>query len=384
MQIFRTGHDVRAYARNHDGVSLGDQRAEDTELVRNLIRDFSGNTLFLERVGTTIVYLHRKLNFKTDSAELSASGLAVELAGTGDPSPDNEQLERMSAALIRLCTRRHATFDRIFHSESHLPRHIAEIRRDLADMVSAAHSRSETERHGDSSDELFSAPLESYVSFPMMYYEDSPFPASDYRTLQNKEAFVSQAANRTERDEVSLQWERANPSMDHMILDAINDGLATMGELIISVGRDEIGKRQIIDSFYSEIYGKERDKIAPKINDRGKRNEYLREIGSIARNAGLTMTKDKPDGITAPKPKALGANVFQTVVTKSYHYLRSGDLGAKINEMEPEIRRRIQEEGLRLVAPMARELGYPDAAAFRSELRAIASDYGVAPDSAHQ
>ncbi|WP_147284645.1 hypothetical protein [Pandoraea pulmonicola] len=247
-------------------------------------------------------------------------------------------------------------------------------------MLSAAHSQSVTERRSDSSEALFSGPHESYVSFPMMYYEDSPFPVSDYRTLQNKEAFVSQAANQTERDELSLQWEQANPSMDHMILDAISDGLTTMEELIISVGRDEIGKRQIIDSFYSEIYGKERDKTAPEINDRGKRNEYLIKIGSIAKNAGLTMAKDDPSGIIAPKPKALGANVFQTVVTKSYHYLRSGNVGEKINEMEPEIRKQIQEEGLRLVAPMARELGYPDAATFRSELRAIASDYGVAPE----
>ncbi|WP_147284641.1 hypothetical protein [Pandoraea pulmonicola] len=151
MQIFRIGHDVRAYARDHGGVSLSSQRAEDTEIVRNIIRDFSGNAYFLDRVGAAIIYLHRQLNFEADGMEISASGLAADLAGAGDSSPDNEQLERMSAALIRLCTHRHATFDNIFYGESHLPRHIAEIMRDLVDLVSVAYCRSVTERLGDSS-----------------------------------------------------------------------------------------------------------------------------------------------------------------------------------------------------------------------------------------
>ncbi|VVD82669.1 hypothetical protein PHO31112_01193 [Pandoraea horticolens] len=149
MPILRTGHDVRAYARNHDGGSLRDQRAEDTKIVRNIVHDFSGNVFFLERVRSAILYLHRQLNFGAGHVSLSSSVSAF-LAGTAEPSPDNEQLERMSAALIRLCTRRHATFDKIFYGESHLPCHITEILRDVTDLVSVAHSQSVTEWHGAS------------------------------------------------------------------------------------------------------------------------------------------------------------------------------------------------------------------------------------------
>ncbi|VVE23811.1 hypothetical protein PHO31112_03271 [Pandoraea horticolens] len=98
------------------------------------------------------MYLHRQLNFGAGDVPLSASGFAF-LVGTGNPSPDREQLECMSAALIRLCTRRHATFDKIFYSESHLPRHIAEILRDLTDLVSVAHSLPVTVEHRASSEE---------------------------------------------------------------------------------------------------------------------------------------------------------------------------------------------------------------------------------------
>ncbi|WP_150622194.1 hypothetical protein [Pandoraea horticolens] len=296
--------------------------------------------------------------------------------------PDNEQLDRMSAALIRLCTRRHATFDKLFHSESHLPRHIAEIVRDLADMVSIAHNLPVIEGQEPALGDSFAGLTERYESLLVGQYdthESSSFPVTGRGMLQNKDEFVSQATNEKARDELPLQGEHVNLSMDHMIFDAINDGLTTMAELIRSIGKDEVGKRQIVDAFYSEIYGNEREKTAPKIEDKGRRNEYLRNIGSIAKSAGLTMAEENSNGTGTQKPKALGVNVFQTVVRKSYYDLRSGDVGARINEMEHEISRRIQEEGLLLVAPMAKELGYPDAETFRSELRAVASNYGVFP-----
>ncbi|SUA88588.1 hypothetical protein [Pandoraea pulmonicola] len=382
MQIFRTGHDVRAYARNHDGVSLRRQRAEDTEIVRNMVQDFSENPFFLERLRSSIVYLHRQLNFGTGDVELSAPGVAVFLSGTGEPSPEREQLERMSASLIRLCTRRHATFDKIFYGESHLPRHIAEIVRDLADLVSVARNRRVTAEQGPSSSDPFAQLTEHYeriLAEQRSAYQSSSFSTTSHEMPQVKGTFVSVTTNQTERDELSLQRERAQLPMDHMIFDAVNDGLTAMEGLIFDVGKDEIGKRQIIDSFYSELYGNEREKFAPEIKDKGRRNEYLRNIGLVAQSAGLSMAEEGSNGSGIQKPKGLGVNVFQTVVTKSYHDLKTREAGPRINEMEPEIRRRIQEEGLRLIAPMAKEFGYPDAATFRSELRAVASDYGVAP-----
>jgi hypothetical protein len=382
MQIFRTGHDVRAYARNHDGVSLRRQRAEDAEIVRNIVHDFSGNSFFLERLRSSIVYLHRQLNFGNGDVELSAPGVAVFLSGTGEPSPEREQLERMSASLIRLCTRRHATFDKIFHGESHLPSHIAEILRDLADLVSIARNRPATEEQGPSSRDPFAQLTEHYeriLAEQRRAYQGASFPATGHEMPLDKEKFVSLATNQTERDELTLQWERAHLPMDHMIFDAVSDGLTAMEGLIFDIGKDEIGKRQIIDSFYSELYGNEREKFAPEIKDKGRRNAYLRNIGLIAESAGLSMAEEGSSGSGIPKPRGLGVNVFQTVVTKSYHDLKTREAGPRIAELEPEIRRRIQEEGLRLIAPMAKELGYPDAATFRSELRAAASDYGVAP-----
>jgi hypothetical protein len=216
MEIFRTGHDVRAYARSHDGVSLRAQRAEDTELVRNLIRDFSGNVVFLERVRAAIMYLHRQLNFGAGDVPLCSSGFTF-LAGTGNPSPDDEQMKRMSAALIRLCTRRHATFDKIFYSESHLPRHITEILRDLADIKSVAYRRSMTEWHGAASQEQSVAPTGSDGNSPGEQYgtqAGSSFAAATAAgTLQNDEALVPPATNETERHELPPQRERANSSI---------------------------------------------------------------------------------------------------------------------------------------------------------------------------
>ncbi|SUA88971.1 hypothetical protein [Pandoraea pulmonicola] len=215
MEIFRTGHDVRAYARSHDGVSLRAQRAEDTELVRNLICDFSGNVLFLERVKSAIVYLHRQLNFGAGDVPLCSSGFGF-LAGTGKPSPDKEQMERMSAALIRLCTRRHATFDKIFYSESHLPRHITEILRDLADLTSVARSRSMAEGQGAASQEPPAEPTGSDGNSPVEPHDAQAgpsFAASADGTLQNDEVLVPPPTNETERDELSPQRERASSSI---------------------------------------------------------------------------------------------------------------------------------------------------------------------------
>ncbi|AJC22318.1 hypothetical protein RO07_20790 [Pandoraea pulmonicola] len=347
-----------------------------------MVQDFSENPFFLERLRSSIVYLHRQLNFGTGDVELSAPGVAVFLSGTGEPSPEREQLERMSASLIRLCTRRHATFDKIFYGESHLPRHIAEIVRDLADLVSVARNRRVTAEQGPSSSDPFAQLTEHYeriLAEQRSAYQSSSFSTTSHEMPQVKGTFVSVTTNQTERDELSLQRERAQLPMDHMIFDAVNDGLTAMEGLIFDVGKDEIGKRQIIDSFYSELYGNEREKFAPEIKDKGRRNEYLRNIGLVAQSAGLSMAEEGSNGSGIQKPKGLGVNVFQTVVTKSYHDLKTREAGPRINEMEPEIRRRIQEEGLRLIAPMAKEFGYPDAATFRSELRAVASDYGVAP-----
>jgi len=120
-------HQVRARERMLRG-DISDSRALDVQRVRQLIEGCDSTPLRLKLI-VIIEWLHAKLNF--DAMPVDA------IRGNESLQQIKEMLEPHGAteahieSLIRLCTRRHATFDQIFRNDDALPRHVAEIQGDL-------------------------------------------------------------------------------------------------------------------------------------------------------------------------------------------------------------------------------------------------------------
>ncbi|VVE51938.1 hypothetical protein PHO31112_04750 [Pandoraea horticolens] len=375
MQIFGTGHDVRAYARNHDGISLKAQRTSDSETVRNIIRDYSGNAVFLQRAASTIHYLHKQLNLEKSSEEISVLSVANRLDGTDEPWPNSAQREHMAAALIRLCTRRHATFDRLFRSKSNFPHHIAEILQDLPlDAGLQEDLPLDTTLQGEHElPRVQPLVLQGQALIAQLSVEcEVSRSTGNYEISQTKREFEAQGFEQEVRGGPTGLVEPATSSMSEQISETVNVSLTAMSDLITSFGETDGGKRDIINSFLSEIYFREMkefsDRLLKEISI-----EYLKEIGSIAKDAGLDMRQADFAGVLVPK--AQGTDVFRTFVETSCQSLGKVNASTWLNDMRPEIARRVHQDGLRLVVPMAEELGYLDPTTFRDRLRGAASRF---------
>jgi hypothetical protein len=383
MQIFRTGHDVRAYARSHDEIPLKDQRTKDSETVRSIIRNYSGNYIFLQRTAAVIRHLHRQLNVESDGELISAQSVANQLDGTVDPWPGNAQREHMAAALIRLCTRRHASFDRLFCGESRLPHHVAEILRDLpfdgdeldefhlerrpVGLVGRDAGMSQESLRGLAAAALL---LERLTRLPGD--RSVSHPGRNYEILQTPKAFAAPGLEKKAGDGLSGLAGPEKSSMNEGISEALNYGMTAFSDLITSFGETEKGQRDVINCFLSEIYLREAREFSGLLNNED-RIEYLKEIGSIAKDAGLDMREADANGVLVPK--AQGSEVFRTFVGASCKFIEDEFTNARLNDMKPEIERRVHQEGLRLIAPMTKALGYPDPATFHDRLRAAASRF---------
>lgn len=191
--------------------------------------------------------------------------------------------------------------------------------------------------------------------------------------LKNKAEFVGQGINQKEKEGLSRLFEITNSSINKLIDDAMNNGLKSMEEDISLSYSSDGQMRQIINGFITEIYSRVKDEFGTECRDAKVRNEFFREIGLIAKNAGLDV-KETSDGIFVPT--AAGTNVYHNLVANSFRFLESRkDVSETLNERKPEIRKETLRRGLELITPMAKKLGYPDPTVFRDELTQTASRY---------
>ncbi|AJC22326.1 hypothetical protein RO07_20865 [Pandoraea pulmonicola] len=189
----------------------------------------------------------------------------------------------------------------------------------------------------------------------------------NYEILRPQKAFAAPGLEKEVGNSLSGLVKPENSSMNEEIPESLSYGMTVFSDLMTSFGETEKGQRDIINCFLSEIYLREAKELSGLLSDED-RIEYLKEVGSIAKDAGLDMMEADANGVLVPK--AQGSDVFRRFVEESCKFIEDEFANARLNDMKPEIEKRVHQEGLRRIAPMTKELGYLDPATFLDRLRA--------------